>query len=252
MGRFGRRFTTALAGAFAMGALAAPGARAETTVGVDVNHGSNGIGACGAESPANRPCVIFNTSGGAPAPRGASNQVYPVRSPCDGTVVRYRLNGVPSVNTYRLRAVTDNGNGTYTGTAGTAPVSIAVDGVNTYPASMPVKQGQFIGVDFQDSTVDALRWFYGGPGGGFSSVVIYSFPADGGADTPNLSEDSVYLFNADVSCSTAPPATNGPAATKCKKKKAKKKGKRAAVSAVPMRAQAKKKGCKKKKRRKKK
>jgi hypothetical protein len=202
-------------------------AHADTTIGADVNQAFNYTGACdGGGVPANRPCTVVNL---------ATNPARPMQSPCDGTVTRFRLNGVVTANTYRLRAVTDNGNGTYTATATSAPpVTIQSPGVNEYAASMPIKQGQYVGIDFMGDTALGLRGYAGSPGSGYFEAVLYAFPSDGvpGADTAPP-DYAIYLYNADVACSQ--PTTT---ATKCKKKK--KKHREASVA-------KKKKGCKKKK-----
>jgi hypothetical protein len=229
----GRRLPIAIAAGVCLVA-AAPASAQTTTVGVDVNHSSNGTGACGGMTPADKPCVMLHRA-------SPSN---PVTAPCDGTVVRFRINGLVTADRYRLRAVSDNGNGTFTGTATSPAVTIQSDGVNTFPTGMPVKRGQFIGLEFMDATVVSVRYFYGGPGGGFASTYIYSFPADGTPDTPTGNEDSAYLFNADVTCGSAQ------ATPTCTKKKKKKKGKK--KSAAQAKKKKKKPGCKKKKKRKKK
>jgi hypothetical protein len=199
---------------------------ADSTIGADVNQASfDYTGACGAPVPANRPCTVVNVT---------TNPARTMQSPCDGTVVRFRLNGVITANTYRIRAVTDNKDGTWTPTATSSPpVTIQSDGVNEYPASMPIKQGQYIGIDFMDAAVAGLHGLSFPAHPGLFEQYFYVFPADGTPDTPNGNNTAIYLYNGDVRC--AAPAT----AKKCKKKK--KKGKKGALAAK------KKKGCKKKK-----
>lgn len=202
-------------------------ASAATTIGADVNHSFGYTGSCsGGMNPLQRPCTYVNFA-------------IPDRTmvaPCDGTVVRFRLNGIPSTNTYRLRAVHDNLNGTFTPVATSSPpVTIPAPGVNEFSASMPIKQGDYVGLDFMDSDQPGVHGYYEG-GAGIVGIYFYTFPADGTADAPTLTpEQSYYLYNADVECGT--PATP---AKKCKKKK---KGKKKSAAA----AKKKKKGCKKKK-----
>ena len=175
-------------------ALAATPAAADTTIGADVNQAFNYTGACdGGGIPANRPCTVVNLT---------TTPARTMQSPCDGTVTRYRLNGTITANTYRIRAVTDNGNGTYTPTATSAPpVTIQTTGVNEFAASMPIKQGQYVGIDFMDNPVVGLRG-WGGPG--FFEAVFYAFPADGTPDTDTPPPDyAIYLYNADVACPAA-------------------------------------------------
>jgi hypothetical protein len=202
---------------------AAPASAQTTTIGVDVNQASNYTGACA--SVAATPCTVVNVQ---------ATPARTMQAQCDGTVTSFRLNGIATANTYRIRAVTDNGDGTWTPTATSSPpVTIAADGVHTFTASMPIKQGQYVGIDFSGATVSGLRGF-GGPG--FLEQVFYQHTADGTPDTP-FTDPAIYLYNADVQC--------GAPAKKCKKKK--KKGKKKSASA----AKKKKKGCKKKRKKKK-
>jgi hypothetical protein len=224
---FRPRLVLALAAGAVFAVAAAPStATADTTIGADVNQTSSYTGACnGGGNPANQPCTVVDV---------ATTPARTMRSPCDGTVTRFRLNGVPTANTYRVRAVTDNGNGTYTPTATSAPpVTIQSSGVNEFAASMPIKQGQYVGIDFMNDTAAGLRGY---SGAGFFEAVFYAFPADGGlgTDTPPPDYD-IYLYNADVACSSGQGVQT---ATKCKKKKKKHREASAAK---------KKKGCKKKK-----
>jgi hypothetical protein len=203
-------------------------ALADTTIGADVNQGFNYTGSCdGGGVPANRPCTVVNL---------LTTPARTMQAPCTGTVTRFRLNGVVTANTYRLRAVTDNGNGTYTPTATSAPpVTIQTAGVNEYAANMPIKQGQYVGIDFMDDTALGLRG-YGGPG--FFEAVFYAFPADGGIDTDTPPpDDAIYLYNADIACGAGGQGGQTTATPKCKRKK--KKHRDASVA-------KKKKGCKKK------
>jgi hypothetical protein len=209
--------------AVALAALAVVPAQADTTIGADVNQAFTYTGACGGSGPADQPCAVVDLN---------TNPTRTMQAPCDGAVVNFRLNGIVTPNTYRIRSVTDNGNGTYTPTATSAPVTIQTTGVNEYPASMPIKKGQYVGIDFMNNPVAGLRGY---SGAGFFEAVFYRFPADGGfaTDTPPPDYD-IYLYNADVACSVA----GVPTATKCKKKKTKHRD--ASVA-------KKKKGCKKKK-----
>jgi hypothetical protein len=127
-----------------------------------------------------------------------------MNSPCDGTITRFRLNGFPKPNNrYRLRVVRRNADGSYTGTATSAQVTIGTEGVNEYATSLPISAGEQIGIDFQDSTEEfGLRWVGGTPGVG--AAYFYAFPADGGSAFPTGSAPFYYLFNADIACAPAP------------------------------------------------
>jgi hypothetical protein len=125
--------------------------------------------------------------------------------PCAGTVTRFRLNGfVRPANHYRLRVVRRNADGSFTGTASSAPVAIASEGVNEYATSLPIAAGEQIGIDFLDSTEDhGLRWV--GPSSAVGAAYFYAFPTDGGSAFPTGSAPFYYLFNADIACASASP-----------------------------------------------
>ncbi len=163
-------------------------AAAEVTIGPDVSGPFNRIGVCGGLDPANRPCTVMST-------------LLPGRqafAPCAGTVTRFRLNGVPTADTYRLRIVSGVGKWGFTGTGTSSPpVQIASEGVNEYPTSLRIAEGSYIGIDFQGSTAPGLRLF---DDPGVTQYYFYAFPPDGGLAAPTGIESSYYLFNADVRC----------------------------------------------------
>jgi hypothetical protein len=184
--------TIALAGA----AYSAPADAAEITIGANVNQQTSESGTCGFAAAMERPC-LFATA------------VIPgqtMTAPCDGTITRFRLNGiVRPANHYSLRVIRDNGNGTYTGTATSAPVAISVEGVNEYPTSLPISAGEGIGIDFLDSLESyGLRWVGGTQ---VKAGYFYAFPADGTPAAPTGPATFYYLVNADIACSppTIPP-----------------------------------------------
>jgi hypothetical protein len=170
-------------------AFAATAGATEITIGANVNQSTTESGTCGYKTANERPCVLITS-------------VVPgqtMASPCDGTITRFRLNGFPRPqNHYSLRVVTKNADGTFTGTATSAPVSITTEGVNEYSTSLPIETGQELGIDFLDSLEEfGLRWVGG------SAVVanyFYKFPADGGTVPPTGNATFYYLFNADVAC----------------------------------------------------
>lgn len=179
---------------------------AEVTIGANVNQVTAESGTCGFEHAAERPCTIVTNI--------APPQM--MTSPCDGTVTRFRLNGIPRpLDEYSLRVVRHNPEGTYTGTATSAPVRIAVEGVNEYTTDLPISAGESIGIDFLDSTEEhGLRWV---GGAGVSAAVLFDFPPDGTSAFPNIpSTNFYYLFNADIACAAAAtpaPPTPPPPAT---------------------------------------
>ncbi len=177
---------------------------AEVTIGADVNQTTSESGTCGFALSTERPCVIVTNS--------IYGDPWSLTAPCSGTVTRFRLNGFPRPeNQYALRVVHRNPDGTYTGTATSAPVSIATEGVNEYATSLPIATGELIGVDFLESLEEhGLRWV-GSPVS--SAAVFFDFPADGTPGTPTIpSTTFYYLFNADIACGSSAPAPTSPLA----------------------------------------
>jgi hypothetical protein len=180
-----------------MAVALAPASSADVTIGANVNTSTLNSGTCGFASPAERPCTFVTST----IPGQTMN------APCAGTVTRFRLNGfVRPANHYRLRVVRRNVDGSFTGTASSAPVAIASEGVNEYATSLPIAAGEQIGIDFLDSTEEfGLRWV---GSSGVGAAYFYAFPADGGSAFPTGPATFYYLFNADIACASASP---GPA-----------------------------------------
>ncbi|HEY5053613.1 MAG TPA: hypothetical protein VII45_09425 [Solirubrobacterales bacterium] len=190
-----------VAGALLASAVAlAPAASADITIGANVNQTTPHSGTCGFSSPAQRPCTFITSA----VPGQTMN------APCTGTITRFRLNGlVKPANHYRLRVVRRNADGSFTGTATSAQVTIMAEGVNEYATSLPIAAGEQIGIDFQDSTEEfGLRWV---EGTGVGAAYFYAFPADGGSAFPTGPATFYYLFNADIACAPAPIPTPVPA-----------------------------------------
>ncbi len=167
----------------------APVSSADSTIGAYVNQNPSTSGTCGYKAASERPCLFVDTI----IPALATT------APCDGTVTRFRLNGLPKPNNhYRLRVVRQNADYTFTGTAGSDPVTLTTDGVNEFVTSLPIKAGEYIGVDFEESTEQfGLRWVEQ-PGTG--AYFFNAFPADGGSVLRTGSSTISYLYNADVAC----------------------------------------------------
>lgn len=178
-----------------MAVALAPASSADVTIGANVNTSTLNSGTCGFGIPAERPCTFVTST----IPGQTMN------APCAGTVTRFRLNGfVRPANHYRLRVVRRNADGSFTGTASSAPVAIASEGVNEYATSLPIAAGEQIGIDFLDSTEDhGLRWV--GPSSAVGAAYFYAFPTDGGSAFPTGSAPFYYLFNADIACASASP-----------------------------------------------
>jgi len=173
-------------------AFAAPASAAEVTIGANVNQATSESGTCAFQSAAQRPCTFI--TGAIPG--------QTMIAPCSGTITRFRLNGFPKpADHYSLRVVRRNADGSFTGTATSAVVSIGVEGVNEYATSLPIAAGEGIGIDFQDSTEDhGLRWI---GGSAISAGYFDAFPADGGSAFATGPATFAYLFNADIACASA-------------------------------------------------
>jgi hypothetical protein len=195
-------------------------AQADTTIGSDVNGTTPTAGTCGFGNPS-LACVIVPIS----LPSGAQ-----LTSSCEGTVTAFRVNGIPTANTYRLRVV-HLGGSTATAVSSSSPVSLTVDGVNTFPVSLPIHPGDQFGLDFNHGAVDhGVRYRQPGAAALFENGI----PDSGAGISTGTNNSLQYLFNADVACGGQNATTT---TKKCKKKKAKKQAS----------AAKKKKSCKKKK-----
>lgn len=138
---------SALALAFAVSASA------DTTIGANVNQTTSERGTCGYKAALERPCVLITSV--------IPGQV--MTAPCDGTITRFRINALVRPNNhYSLRVIRINGDGTFTGTATSAPVTPTIEGVNEFSTSLPISAGETIGMDFLDSPEEfGIRWVGG-------------------------------------------------------------------------------------------
>jgi hypothetical protein len=160
------------------------------TIGANVNQSTANTGTCSYKLASERPCLFLN-------------EIIPgqtaMTAPCDGTITRFRLNGVPKPNNrYQLRVIRKNADESFSGTATSAPVAVSTDGVNEYTTSLPISAGETIGLDFDESAEDrGLRWVET-PGVG--SLYFNAFPADGGSELGTGHSAIYYLYNADITC----------------------------------------------------
>jgi hypothetical protein len=151
-------------------------------------------------------------------------------SPVAGTIVSWRVVTL-GTGEYAIRVLRPVGGGNYTG-AGRSAQTISSGGDHTFSASLPIQQGDLIGLDLPDNQGVNGLLVSGSSWSGFIPAV-----PEGATATPNpvLAETNWELaFNAVVQYPDTP-------TTPAKKKKCKKKHKRSAAS-------AKKKKCKKKRR----
>jgi hypothetical protein len=180
--------------AVALGAMVAPAAAETVTVGANLNSppGFAGEGTCAFDDPGDRPCVIVSTR-----IAGSAN----LTAPCDGTVVRFRLNGhVKPGNSYSIRVMRRSSAGSeFTSLTKSAAVQIQQEGINEYATSLPIAAGDYVGIDFESSSEDeGLRWVF--DAGLYEELVYRPFDPSGTDSTPDFIEGAHYLFNADVEC----------------------------------------------------
>jgi hypothetical protein len=189
--RFGLLAVVTMCGCAWVGAASASGATVYT-FGAEINQSPITAGTCGFEHSTERPCVFVDNT--------ITSQAGLLTAPCNGTISRFRLNGIPHPgNSYALRVLDRNGDGSYTGTATSAPVQIATEGINEYATSLPVLKGESIGIDFEGSTEEHGLFYVSEPG--VSSAVLFAFPADGTSAFANIpSTGFYYLYDADVEC----------------------------------------------------
>jgi hypothetical protein len=192
-----------------VGAATASGATVYT-FGAEINQSPITAGTCGFEHSTERPCVFVNNI--------IASQAGLLTAPCNGTIFRFRLNGIPHPgNSYALRVLDRNGDGSYTGTATSAPVEIGTEGINEYATSLPVSKGESIGIDFENSTEEHGLFYVSELA--VSSAVLFAFPADGTPTFASISSTGFYyLYDADVECAAGsgplspPPPTPAPIA----------------------------------------
>ncbi len=194
-----RRWRAYALGAYAIMVLDSRTATAgsqDVTFGSDVNGPSAAMGTCFGNS--GFACVVVPTS----LPTAQTT------SPCDGTITRFRINGAPSTNSYRLRVVQIAGN-TATVVSSSGVVSLAVDGVNTFDASLPINAGDYLGLDFNQST-ENFKVRYRQPG--TDLLFKNGIPESGSVNATGTDSFLEYLFNVDVAC-TQTSTTSTPVST---------------------------------------
>lgn len=164
----------ALASAWAL--LTAAGAGATTiTVGSVLPPGS-------APEEVKEVGTLFNTA----LPEKGAN----LSSPVNGLVVRWRVQGAVG-GPFTLRVLRPNGSGAYTAVGSSAPATPANESVQTFPANIPVKAGDLIGIDPTNPTdkigVATIA------GGGFAS--LFPTPLEGAtvAPRPGVSGKEIEL-----------------------------------------------------------
>ena len=113
-------------------------------------------------------------------------------SPVSGVVVRWNVAGGTGPGTYRLRAITPHGAGSYLFSDSTETVaSVPSPGIQTFAAAMPIAAGQAIALDVGAGT-------FLGRGGFGESEGWNGFPADGAIVETDWGGEDPFGFNAEV------------------------------------------------------
>lgn len=168
----------ALALATVLAALGpAAAAHAATTVGSDLAKSATA-------APCATPCTAFtgdNTT-------GAPSAVMPF----DGVIVRWRVKSGSAASGLALRALRSAGTGSYVGVAASDPQNLSQAGTATFPARVPVKAGDILGLD--DRTGGAKL------AGTATATAIYAFspPLGSFAHIPSKQANRELLVNADI------------------------------------------------------
>jgi hypothetical protein len=114
----------------------------------------------------------------------------PVRSPVNGVIVRWRLEG--SFGQFDLRVLTPDGGSTYTGAGTSGPQTAIGTGLETFPADLPIRTGQTIGLDTPGSSDLGVAVTSGEAG-------FWQPPlADGATGAAAVEVNRELAFNADV------------------------------------------------------
>jgi hypothetical protein len=238
-----RRLTRfALAGALTLVGVAAPAtAGADTVVMGSTLAGNYDGGVSGA------PVLSMQLS------YDPATSPNPVVAPADGTITGWKVKSADDGAIYTLRVLRPNGpvslqtatNSNFTG-AGSAQAPSAVPAgtgattptgeIFSYPASLPIKKGDYLGVGLSGAADGLPQAFTNGVPKNLIANNFAGQPADGGAADLLADEQHDLLLQATMEFTPGTATTPGTAKAKCKKKK----HKRSAES-------AKKKKCKKKK-----
>jgi hypothetical protein len=167
------RSRLALATVLAVLGPAAAG-QAATTVGSDLS-GQAQFGICGT------PCTYFTGDASTGAPVAVA--------PTDGVIVRWRVKAGSAADGLALRMLRASGAGTYTGVAASETHDLSGPGTATFPARVPVKQGDVVGLDEAG----------GGKLFAAATTAVYYFASLGTFPKPPTKQPSrELLVNADI------------------------------------------------------
>jgi hypothetical protein len=120
-----------------------------------------------------------------------------VSSPVNGTVVRWRIRSDAS-NTQQpvaFRVISPASSGQFTGGGSSATVTPPdTTGVSTFAASIPIKIGNLLGLNYNNST----NWYFGLSAGPNSGQNFNPFLAEGSTRSPQNNTTEQLLVNADI------------------------------------------------------
>jgi hypothetical protein len=141
-----------------------------------------------------RSCPLMTVSAVAPS-SGA-------RAPFDGTVTRWRIKDPSVTPGYALNVLRDNGDGTYTVTATTGPLTPTGNEIETFPSSLPIQAGEYLEMNLpNEGELASVE-------GESNTVGFTAAPKFGEIATKEIeaTEHSVYCYNAEIEgASTTPP-----------------------------------------------
>lgn len=122
-------------------------------------------------------------------------------SPVNGTIVSYQVKVDPSsTGRFAIRAIRPASGGTFTGAGSGTALTPPGTGLQTFSASLPIRAGDFVGLDLADPG-SSVAFQDGGPSAG-STIYEWGnngFLADGATAPPAYTyPDGELAFNAEV------------------------------------------------------
>jgi len=172
-------------------AFTAPAAAAPITIGSPLT-APFGVSSCNSSD-----CTVVAT--------GFDESGAVVRSPVDGTVVRWHIiSGSPNFQ-YRLRVVAESPgepSPNYTGSGISAPATPSNFGLQTFATSLPIRAGQLIGIDLPVNA--PIGYLEEGPKG--DTYAFFEPPLAEGATQQSFPNEGEVAFNAEIQ---RPPVVSG-------------------------------------------
>jgi hypothetical protein len=128
----------------------------------------------------------------------ASDRQVPsgLSSPVNGTVVRWRIRVGDATGVTNLRIIRPLGDGFFTGAGTSAPVTPLINATTSYQAQLPIRIGDYIGIDCCNSGVLDSEFFVTGPA--IRSEWQPSLADGGPGRPPNRTKLFEVALNADI------------------------------------------------------